>query len=313
MGLRRPPKSRQIDLSEGRRCRVRILGTNDAAGPPILLLHGWIASAGLNWHRAFAELSEHHFVVAPDLPGHAGTTPQDGHRRSPLSSKRSRFDIERSADDIAELLDELEIDQPVIVVGYSLGGMVAQMLWRRYPERVAGLVLGATSAAPVPVSRGRLPLAGVMHVARGATDALDRLTHHPRRLAGDLRKNLVARLPSPLNSALNSALREIPSVHWVLEEFTSHHWPTVLDAGRAIAHFDAREWIGDIDVPTSVIMTERDTLIPLEQQEAMVAALDSPHVETMDAGHLACVRSDFAETLLSSCRAVKRRIAANLA
>ena len=60
-------------------------------------------------------------------------------------------------------------------------------------------------------------------------------------------------------------------------------------------------------------MTKRDTLIPLEQQEAMVAALDSPHVETMDAGHLACVRSDFAETLLSSCRAVKRRIAANLA
>lgn len=306
MGLRRPPKSRQIDLSEGRRCRVRILGANDAAGPPILLLHGWFASAGLNWHRTFAELSEHHFVVAPDLPGHAGTTPQDGERRSLLSS---RFEIERCADHIAELLDELEIDQPVIVVGYSLGGMVAQMLWRRYPQRVAGLVLGATSAAPVPVSRGRLPLAGVMHVARGATDALDRLTHHPRRLAADLHRNFVARLPS----ALNSALREIPSVHWVFEEFTSHHWPTVLDAGRAIAHFDAREWIGDIDVPTSVIMTKRDTLIPLAQQEAMVAALDSPHVETMDAGHLACVRSDFAETLLSSCRAVKRGIAANLA
>ncbi len=285
---------------------MRILGTNDAAGPPILLLHGWFASAGLNWHRTFAELSKHHFVVAPDLPGHAGTTPQDGHRRSLLSS---RFDIERSTDDIVELLDELEIDQPVIVVGYSLGGMVAQMLWRRYPELVAGLVLGATSAAPVPISRGRLPFAGAMHVARGATDALDRLTHHPRRLVGDLHKNLVARLPSPLNSAL----REIPSVHWVLEEFTSHHWPTVLDAGRAIAHFDAREWIGDIDVPTSVIMTERDTLIPLEQQEAMVAALDSPHVETMDAGHLACVRSDFAQTLLSSCHAVKRGVAANLA
>jgi len=309
MGLRRPPESRQIDLSEGRRCRVRILGADDAVGPPILLLHGWLASAGLNWHRTFSELSEHHFVVAPDLPGHAGTTPQDGHRRFLPSSEGSRFEIERSADDIAELLDALEIDQPVIVVGYSLGGMVAQMLWRRYPERVAGLILGATSAAPVPVSRGRLPLAGVMHLARGATDALERLTHHPRRLAQGLHQNIVARLPSPLSSAL----REIPSVHWVLEEFTSHHWPTVLDAGRAIAHFDAREWIGDIDVPTSVILTARDTLIPMEQQEAMVAALNSPHVETMDAGHLACVRSDFVETLLSSCRAVKRGVAVNLA
>ena len=305
MGLRRPPTSKLIGLSEGRRCRVRILGPDDAAGPPILLLHGWLASAGLNWHRTFAELSQEHRVLAPDLPGHAGTTPVGGLRRSPLSALRSGFDIERSADDLAALLDQLQIDTPVIVVGYSLGGMVAQTFWRRFPERVAGLVLGATSAAPVPVSRGRHPLAQVMHVARGTTDALDRLTHIPREMATTLQQFLAQRLPASLN--------DVSGIHWVLEEFASHHWPTVLDAGRAIAHFDAREWIGDIDVPTSVILTARDTVIPRRQQEAMIAALGSPHVELIDAGHLACVRADFAQALLASCGVVKRGVAANLA
>ena len=55
-----------------------------------------------------------------------------------------RFRIEDLADDAVAVADELGIER-FIPVGYSLGGAVAQMIWKRHPERVSGLVLAATA------------------------------------------------------------------------------------------------------------------------------------------------------------------------
>ena len=60
------------------------------------------------------------------------------------SAPGARFRLADCADDAAALLDVLGIDQ-AIVVGYSMGGPIAQLLWHRHPEKVAGLVLCATS------------------------------------------------------------------------------------------------------------------------------------------------------------------------
>ena len=57
---------------------------------PSLLLHGWIASGGLNWFNAFGPLSERYYVVAPDLRGHGRG----------LRSRR-RFRLADCADDVA--------------------------------------------------------------------------------------------------------------------------------------------------------------------------------------------------------------------
>lgn len=254
----------------------------------MLLLHGWFASAGLNWIRVFEPLSARHHVIAPDLPGHARSAP---HGASP------GFDIDATADAVAALLAQVTPDRAPIVVGYSLGGMVAQALWRRHPEHVAGLVLGATSAAPIPVSRGRSPFAGLLGLAHHSSRLVDLATRFPRRIARAAQSQLAQIIPG------------LPASHWALREFAQHDWPTVLDAGRALARFDTRDWISEIDVPTSVIMTERDSLIPCAQQAAMIESLRAPHVETLDAGHFACVREDFADTILSCCRAIERDLA----
>ena len=92
----------------------------------MVLLHGWIASGGLNWFTAFGPLSQRYRVIAPDLRGHGRG----------IRSRR-RFRLADCADDVAALLDQLGAE-PAIVVGYSMGGPVAQLLWRRHPERVAG-------------------------------------------------------------------------------------------------------------------------------------------------------------------------------
>ena len=71
-------------------------------------------------------------MVAPDARGHARGLRSRRHMR-----------LADCADDMAALIDELDTG-PVIAVGYSMGGPIAQLLWKRHPEKVAGLVLCAT-------------------------------------------------------------------------------------------------------------------------------------------------------------------------
>ncbi|MBO0728737.1 MAG: alpha/beta hydrolase, partial [Acidimicrobiaceae bacterium] len=101
--------------------------------PTVLLLHGWTSTAALNWFRCFGPLSREFRVVAPD---------QRGHGRG-IRSWRP-FRLEDCADDMAALVRALGTG-PVILAGYSMGGPIAQLVWRRHPDVVRGMVLCATS------------------------------------------------------------------------------------------------------------------------------------------------------------------------
>ena len=104
-----------------------------SGNPPLVLLHGLGMTADLNWIPAYADLCRRFRVVAPDLPGHGrGVRPWPN------------FSLEECADHMVALADSLGIDR-FIACGYSMGSLVAQLIWRRHPDRVAGLVLGATS------------------------------------------------------------------------------------------------------------------------------------------------------------------------
>ena len=98
----------------------------DFAGPPgaetVLLLHGIGMTADLNWGGSLAMLRQRFRVLAPDLRGH-------GRSGSPSHS----FRLEDCADDVVALADALGIER-FIAVGYSMGGLVAQLLWRRHPR-----------------------------------------------------------------------------------------------------------------------------------------------------------------------------------
>ncbi len=119
-----------------------------------MLLHGWTASADLNFYTCYEALGEHFRVLAFDHRGH-------GHG---IRSRR-RFRLEDCADDVAELLAVVDVD-PAIAVGYSMGGAVAQLLWRRHPEGVRGLVLAATAAQFKARYNERLSFLGLRGLAR---------------------------------------------------------------------------------------------------------------------------------------------------
>ncbi|HUR78276.1 MAG TPA: alpha/beta fold hydrolase, partial [Acidimicrobiales bacterium] len=115
---------------------MRRVAHDNPAALPVLLLHGWQASADLNFAPLFGPLSELHPVIAPDLRGHGRSLyPEEP------------FTIEDAADDAAALLADLGVARAV-VLGYSLGTAVAQMMVARHRSLVAGIVLMGGELAP---------------------------------------------------------------------------------------------------------------------------------------------------------------------
>jgi hypothetical protein len=89
---------------------------------------------------------------------------------------------------------------------------------------------------------------------------------------------------------------------WAAGEMRRHDWRMILEAGHAIGHYDARKWIGDVDVPTTVVVTARDRALDPAQQEKLVASIPHAVVRRIDDGHVACATPAFARSLVDACR-----------
>src|SRR5436190_23144369 len=252
--------------------------------PTLLLLHGWMASGGLNWFRVFDTLGEHFNVIAVDMRGH-GRGIRNGRR----------FRLADCADDAAATLDVLDAG-PVIAVGYSLGGPVAQLLWRRHPEKVEGLVLCSTAHRLMPGVREQWIFSTMMAVAAGTTRAGQIATKIPvRRVQRMLPASASAR-PSTMNA-------------WARGEMRRHSARMVMEAGIAMSNYRAK-WIDKIDVPTSVLITTKDRAIPAIAQAQMAMAIPGAALHTVPEGHMLCTKVAFAGPLLRACQDVAVRIPA---
>jgi 3-oxoadipate enol-lactonase len=254
------------------------------AGPPgaptVVLLHGWIASGGLNWFNAFEPLSQRYEVVAPDLRGHGRG----------LRTRR-RFRLADCADDVAAVIEQLGTG-PVIAVGYSMGGPVAQLLWRRHPELVSGLVLCATSYRFVNGARERFIFSSMMATAVGTTRAGD----------------LLARAPGmPHYVPRAGAARPTTMRTWAAGEMRRHDVVKLMEAGQAIGSYNARRWIGEVDVPTTVVVTTKDRAIAPSEQHKLAAAIPGAEVQLLDDGHVACAKREFGPALVRAVDSVVAR------
>lgn len=107
--------------------------TDAGAGYPVVLIHGYPFNRSL-WNEQVAALSNSYRVIAPDLRGFGETAASEG----PAT-------MNRMAQDVAHLLDHLEIARAVIG-GLSMGGYVALAFYKQFPSRVRALVLADTRA-----------------------------------------------------------------------------------------------------------------------------------------------------------------------
>ncbi len=217
-----------------------------------MLLHGLTATADLGWFAAYESLAVRSRVVAFDLRGH-GQGPAWG---------RSRLaDV---ADDVADVVSALDLG-PVVLVGYSMGGAVAQQVWLRHRESVAGLVLCATALDYRERSiGGRL----VHQPRRVLVAALGRWTPDRVRaaLAARLRASSIARLQAAVDNTS-------PIQRWAAGELGRSDPFEVAAAGAELRRYRAPAEVGDLDVPTAVVVTGEDHVVPTEDQVALLGSL----------------------------------------
>jgi pimeloyl-ACP methyl ester carboxylesterase len=256
----------------------------DIPGPPgapaVMLLHGLGATARLNWGPCFRPLSAHFRVLAVDHRGHG------------RGLRTRRFRLSQCADDAVEIAAARGVTR-LIAVGYSMGGPIASLAWRRHPDRVAGLVLCATARHFMPRNVARAARFGLPAVAAFARLAPSASHEH-------LLQRMLAQIEHP-------ELRER-----VFREFEGHDPASVIEATHALSRFSSHDWIGEVDVPSAVIVTTRDELVPPERQRKLAASIPGAEVFPVAGDHSACVAQarQFVPALIEACHSVARRVAA---
>lgn len=232
---------------------VRELGPD--GGVPILLVHGLAGSSLTEWYQVAPKLAVDRKVIMIDHRGHGLSAPGD-----------VRFDVSDDADDIAGTLDALGVGQ-VDVVGYSMGGVIAQALAQRHPGRVRKLVLIATFASHSEAYKWARRIGAI--IAR----AWERLTG----------------VGTPeIRSGYLIARRAIRPEHarWLWRETQRRDLESGAQATFAMLRFDSRDWIGKLDVETMVVVPTADFLVPpMWQYELATSIPDVLLVEVPDAGH----------------------------
>lgn len=237
------PQARTVRVADRGEFFVRDTGGD---GPPVILLHGWMASADLNWVGAYGPLSAAGYrVLAIDHRGHGRGLRAD-----------TSFRLADCAADAAAVLRELGAT-PATVVGYSMGGAIAQLVAREHADVCAGVVLSGTAQhwQGRQIQR-RFRAMGVLGLA---------LSLAPRTIwrAGFRR----------------SGIRDSEQAAWLHSELMRNSARDIAEAGRELGRFDSRPWLSGVAPEVAVVVTTRDDLVSPRRQRELAGAAGGPVFE----------------------------------
>lgn len=224
-------------------------------GPAILFVHGFPLDRTM-WRHLIAPLTGWR-RIAPDLRGMGlSDVPDNG------------YSIEAYADDLAALLDSLDIEKAV-VCGLSMGGYVALQLIRRQPDRIGALILANTRAeADTDEERSR---------------RVEMIELVERQGSGALADLLLPKLLAP--SSLSAMPRVVEHVRTMI---AGNPDAGVIGALSAMKdRRDSMEVLGKIEVPTLVVAGRQDQLIPLKRSRSLAESIPQAQYTVIpEAGHL---------------------------
>lgn len=248
-----------------------------------MLLHGWTATADLNWFMCYHDLGQHFRVIAIDHRGHGRGIRTNRH-----------FKLSDCADDVAALADQLGINT-FIPVGYSMGGTVAQLMWKRHEHRVRGLVLAATSGHFVSSREERLGFTAMAGI-------------------GVLARVVPKSVRETVSDRLYVSRKTMTWEPWAAQQVADHEWRQILEAGAALGRYDSRAWLPEIDVPTAMLITTQDHVVATPRQQELAALIPNTYVQTIDADHDAVfAHADrFVPMLVNACLNVHERALARI-
>jgi 3-oxoadipate enol-lactonase len=244
-------------------------------GPVVMLLHGWMASADLNWCGAYGALEAAGYrVLAIDHRGH-------GRGLRALVP----FRLVDCAADAAAALRQLDVG-PALVVGYSMGGAIAQLVARDHADVAAGVVLSGTAQHwRDPETRRIWRAMGILGLS---------LSLAPRAFwRWGFRRSGI---PQDRRTA------------WVQSELMRHSARDMAEAGRELGRFDSRPWLGSVSPPVAVLITARDRAVPVRRQHELAAAAGGPVFEApIDHLDIVTDAAKYNPVLLRALEAVRPR------
>lgn len=226
------------------------------SGPPLLLLHG-IGSSSRSFRHQLEELADAFDVIAWDAPGY-------GRSEDPPAA----FTLDDMADRAVGLLDELGIER-AHVLGVSMGGVIAQLIYHRHPGRVRSVILADTNAGG-----GALPEPARSERVRERLEGLERLgargmaeQRAPRLVRPDAPPELVAELVEIMAEVRPAGYRV---------------------AAIALGSTDLTSRLGAIHAPTLLIHGESDAVVPLSTARSLAASIPAARLIVIpEAGHVA--------------------------
>ena len=217
------------------------------SGMPVLFIHGFPLDHSM-WDASIARLSERYRVIAPDVRGFGASQVTSG-----------TVTVEQMADDTAALLTALDVREPAVVCGLSMGGYVAFQFWRKCRARLRALVLCDTrSVADTPQA------------------AAARL---------ELVERLLAEGPEPVVQSMLPRLFAPTTVekHPELVDRQRHKILAAAREGLAAAlrgmaiRPDVSGELPRIDVPTLVVVGEYDAISTVDEMRGMAGAIPAPN------------------------------------
>jgi non-heme chloroperoxidase len=243
--------SRAIEARTG--LRMPYFEQEDSSGIPLVLVHA-VGDSQRVFEGVLAHLPASVHAFAPTMRGHGDAgRPRSGYRSSDFAA------------DLAAFMDAVDLEAAVIAGGSS-GGLVAQRFAIDFPDRIRGLVLlGA------PLTLGNKPFA-----QRLWTTTISKLTDSvdPAFVRGFVERTLSPSVSHALLDALVQESLKVPAFVW-------------RETLKGILEDDFSAELGRIAVPTLAIWGDGDSLIPREDQEALVQLIPGARrVVYPGAGHV---------------------------
>lgn len=227
------------------------------SGRPIVLLHAFPLAKEM-WEIQISDLAEEYRVLALDAPGFGESSPFEGAPSVETAAKR-----------VAAFLDALQIDEPVILGGLSMGGYTAMAFARLFPERLAALIFADTKAEPDDEAGKAKREELIAFTTENGADAV-------------IEKMLPA-MVSPLT------LEDRPEVVATIKALgQGQTTTTITDAIAALRDRpDAHAGLADIKVPTLVMGGVDDQAASPEVMAGLAKAITNARHEVIPAaGHL---------------------------
>jgi 3-oxoadipate enol-lactonase len=262
------------------------------SGIPLLLVHGFPLDHTM-WSAQIEDLSTRCRVIAPDLRGFGRSRAKKGDSprlcAAPGGPSRQMGTVpffqddivtmEQFADDLAALLDALEVAERIVLCGLSMGGYIAFQFWRKYAARLRGLVLCDTRApADAPdAAAGRLTMADRV-LREGPAPMVESML--PRAFAESTR----TRHPEVIDRARQVMMSTDPH--------------TIAAALRGMAQRpDMTASLPQINCPTLVLVGAEDILsTPAEMRSMAESIPGAKFVEIPDAGHVSPIENPIMAT-----------------